>query len=50
MYGLPANVKADKSNVPRFPLEVGNGPVQVPVLSGVPPSNPNKFTGGVVVN
>jgi hypothetical protein len=31
-------------NVPLFPPERVDGPVQAPVEEGAPPSNPNKFT------
>jgi len=36
--------------VPRKPLDVDNGPVQTPVLSGVPPNKLYKSKGAVVVN
>ena len=49
-YGLPDNVKVATLIVPWKPLEVDNGPVQTPVLSGVPPNKLNKSKGAVVVN
>ena len=41
MY-IPA-VVVNGLNVPLFPPERADGPVQTPVEEGVPTSNPNKF-------
>jgi hypothetical protein len=46
MYGLPARVIEAGLTVPKCPLEVAIGPLQVPVVSGVPPSNEKRLNGG----
>ena len=35
-YGLPAEVKLDTFKVPKCPFEVATGPVQTPLVFGVP--------------
>lgn len=46
-YGLPATVIVETFTVPRFPFDVGSGPVQTPAAEGLPPSKLKRLIGGV---